>query len=216
MFDFVCHLNPSHNRHYRLPIDAYNDGEVSFSLSASVKRHLVFSRLDEEFSDDENADAGVEKSVKKSAVGNFFALVLSVMLLPLLFTYRMCSGGARTAAKFATRISRRWTTAKTDYNAFMSSNVESTELFTDDDDNDVVGEKSDRLIKPVPSETVPSPNFFRKIFHFFLSVTSSVTSRVTSFVPNMIPSRSSETEPSWIEVVVFRRIIRIFRFQFTT
>jgi hypothetical protein len=56
----------------RLPIDAYNDGEVSFSLSKSARRRLVYASLRDEFSDDESDDA-VPDADKKSMVVRLFS-----------------------------------------------------------------------------------------------------------------------------------------------
>ena len=174
---------------------------MSFSLAKSVKRQLLFSRIAEEFSDGEDDVVTDSNFVKKSRVARFFASLLSLVLLPLLFTFRVCAGSFQAVARFVTTATRGWRAAKTDYNAFMStSNVESTEAFTDDDDNEDVHFRRDRLIPAVPSKVVVSTNLFRRFLSF-----------VTSFVPNASQSADSGTEETWIEVVIIRRIVRIFR-----
>ena len=188
---------------FRLPVDAYNDGEVSFSLVKSVKRQLLFSRIAEEFSDGEDDVVTDSNFVKKSRVARFFASLLSLVLLPLLFIFRVCAGSFQAVARFVTTATRGWRAAKTDYNAFMStSNVESTEAFTDDDDNDNedVHFRRDRLIPAVPSNVVVSTNLSRRFLSF-----------VTSFVPNASQPADSGTEETWLEVVIIRRFVRIFR-----
>ena len=193
---------------FRLPVDAYNDGEVSFSLAKSVKRQLVFSRIAEEFSDDEDdilADADAANIVaKKSIVGRFFASFLSLVLLPLVFIFRLFAGMFRAAARFVTTATRGWETTKTDYKTFMStSNVKSTEVFTDDDDDDAQLRR-ERLIQAVPSKVLVSKNILRRFLSF-------VTSSVTSFVPNVSQTSASAAEETWFEVIIIRRIVRIFR-----
>ena len=174
---------------------------MSFSLAKSVKRQLLFSRIAEEFSDGEDDVVTDANVVKKSRVARFFASLLSLVLLPLLFIFRVCAGSFQAVARFVTTATRGWRAAKTDHNAFMStSNVESTEAFTDDDDNEAVHFRRDRLIPAVPSKVVVSTNLFRRFLSF-----------VTSFVPNASQSVDSGTEETWIEVVIIRRFVRIFR-----
>ena len=66
---------------FRLPIDAYNDGEVSFSLSPSAKRRLEYTKIREEFSDDETDDICNDsdaRNVKKSIIGRIFGVIFYV------------------------------------------------------------------------------------------------------------------------------------------
>ena len=171
---------------------------MSFSLAKSVKRQLLFSRIAEEFSDGEDDVVTDANVVKKSRVARFFASLLSLVLLPLLFIFRVCAGSFQAVARFVTTATRGWRAAKTDYNAFMStSNVESTEA---SDDNDDAQPRRDRLIPAVPSKVVVSTNLFRRFLSF-----------VTSLVPNARQPADSATYETWLEVVIIRRFVRIFR-----
>jgi len=197
---------------FRLPIDAYNDGEVSFSITSSIKRRLFSSAIGDEFSDDENDDENVTiddaSSVKTSIIGKLFNSILIIILFPLVLIYRLCAKSVsfvfKVFSSFTNFVSRKWRSAKTDYNSFMSttdvrvSTERRQEQFIEDDvqvpkTNEVTFFKKFSI-------------FFQRIFNSLFSF--SIFSKSTTTATNVTEEKEDGT---WIEVFIIRRIVRIYR-----
>jgi hypothetical protein len=199
---------------FRLPIDAYNDGEVSFSITSSIKRRLFSSAIGDEFSDDENDDENVTNddasNVKTSIIGKLFNSILIIFLFPLVLIYRLCAKSVsfvfKVFSSFTNFVSRKWRSAKRDYNSFMSTNdvgvstERRQEHFTVDED-DVQVPKTNEV------------TFFKKFSIFFQRIFNSlfsfsIFSKSTTTATNVTEEKEDGT---WIEVFIIRRIVCIYR-----
>ena len=228
-------------RIFRLPLDSYDDGEVSFSHS--VKRRLfLYSSLNNEFSDDEENDVNVVTNVsndKKTVVRRLFYSFVSVMLFPLLIIYRLFAKTTEVVHKtfshffsflwsLTSRIFRRWESAKVNYNSFMSTNIVETttereELLTDDENKREDPQFKVPKVRPTSKvtilrqseETLVTPLFSRfcqllYTIKSFFTKTATTTTTATTTSSNAVVD-GDEVEASWIEIVIIRRIVRIFR-----
>ena len=206
---------------FRLPIDAYNDGEVSFSLSPSAKRRLEYTKIREEFSDDETDDICNDSdatNVKKSIIRRIFGVIFYVLLFPLVVVRQFSAKTFKMFKSIFAKVSQRWQMTKNDYNAFMSTddaNPVTSELFTDDDDDD--DDSGDDFQQRLDddahvSQPLQVPGNDRS--SFFQKVVQRCTNSLVFFKSFVVPKVTSAAEESWIEVVIIRRIVRIFRYHF--
>ena len=188
----------------RLPLDAYDDGEVSYSLSTSTRRRILFEKQNVEFSDDENDETESSPKTERSIVGLIISSLISVILFPLLVCFKIVTSVYKASSWCLTTISnftsKLYRSAKSEYNSFMSTN--------DKSENDAVPNNVERLFVP-SSQQETGQSLFTKLcnsIYVFKSTLTSVFSRSASAA-----SVDVNGDESWIEIVVIRRIVRIFR-----
>ena len=178
---------------------------MSYSLSTSTRRRILFEKLNVEFSDDENETESSPKTERKrSIVGLILSSLISVILFPLLVFFKIITSVYKASSWCLTTISnftsKLYRSAKSEYNSFMSTNDESK--------NDTVPKNVERLFVP-SSQQETGQSLFTKLcnsIYVFKSTLTSVFSRSASAA-----SVDVNGDESWIEIVVIRRIVRIFR-----
>jgi hypothetical protein len=188
---------------------------VSFSITSSIKRQLFSSAIGDEFSDDENDDENVTNdddasNVKTSIIGKLFNSILLIILFPLVLIYRLCAKSVsfvfKVFSSFTNFFSRKWRSAKTDYNSFMSttdvrvSTERRQEKFIEDED-DVQVPKTNEM-----TSFERFSSFFQRIFNSLFSF--NIFSKSTTTATNVTKEKEDGT---WIEVFIIRRIVRIYR-----
>jgi hypothetical protein len=109
-------------------------------------------------------------------------------------------------SSFTNFVSRKWRSAKRDYNSFMSTtdvrvSTERRQEHFNDDEDDVLVPKTNEV------------TFFKKFSIFFQRIFNSLFS--FSIFSKSTPTATNVTEEkedgTWIEVFIIRRIVHIYR-----
>ena len=178
---------------------------MSYSLSTSTRRRILFEKENAEFSDDENDETESSPKTERSIVGLIISSLISVILFPLLVCFKIVTSVYKASSWCLTAISnftsKLYRSAKSEYNSFMSTNDKN-------ENDDTVPNNVERLFVPSPQQKT-GQSLFTKLcnsIYVFKSTLTSVFSRSASAA-----SVDVNGDESWIEIVVIRRIVRIFR-----
>ena len=180
---------------------------MSYSLSTSTRRRILFEKQNVEFSDDETdeTESSPKTERKRSIVGLILSSLISVILFPLLLCFKIVTSVYKASSWCLTTISnvtsKLYRSAKSEYNSFMSTNDES-------ENDDTVPNNVERLFVPSPQQKT-GQSLLTKLcnsIYVFKSTLTSVFSRSASAA-----SVDVNGDESWIEIIVIRRIVRIFR-----